>query len=73
MTSIDCSQDIMNELMEFVVESIAEEGLNQLKLSEFHAKIEIDESTLEKLANKTHKNNCTPLVGGSCGTKKKEH
>ena len=44
----------MNELMEFVVESIADEGLNQLKFSEFHAKIEIDESTLEKLANKTH-------------------
>ena len=43
----------MSELLEFVVESIADEGLTQLRLSEFLAKVDIDASLLERLAAKT--------------------
>ena len=43
----------MNELLEFVVDSISEEGLLQLRLSEFLAKVEIDSGLLERLAAKT--------------------
>ena len=53
MNRIECSQSTMNELLEFTVESIAEEGLTSLRLSEFFAKVEIDMNFLERLASKT--------------------
>ena len=43
----------MNELMEFTVEAIGDEGLQQLRFSEFHAKIELNLALLERLAEKT--------------------
>ena len=42
----------MNELMELTVESIGEEGLLQLRLKDFHAKIGLDLDTLVTLAHK---------------------
>ena len=52
MENITCSEDVMNELMEFTVESIGEEGLQQLRLKDFHAKIGLDLDTLVTLAHK---------------------
>ena len=44
----------MNELLEFIAGTVSEEeGLQQLRLSEFHAKIELDVSVLERLAQMT--------------------
>ena len=53
MSGLDCSSEVMNELMEFTVDSIAEEGLTQLIWTQFHAKVEINVEILEKLASKT--------------------
>lgn len=54
MDRIECNQNVMSELLEYIVGTISEdEGLSQLRLSEFHAKIELDMAVLERLAQMT--------------------
>lgn len=57
MDRLECEEETMNELFELTNEAISDEtedgGLQQLRLSEFHAKIEIDASVLERMAQKT--------------------
>ena len=57
LNRISCNEEVMNQLLEFTVDSIGDEGLQQLRLSEFHAKIELNPEILEKLAQK-----CTNLT-----------
>lgn len=47
MKTLDCSQEVLNELLQFIVNLISAEGLTQLKFSEFIAKVEMDTSILE--------------------------
>lgn len=50
---LECAQSIMNDLMELTIETISDEGLQQLRLTEFLAKVELDVSLLDRLAQKT--------------------
>ena len=53
MDQINCSGTVINELLQFIVDQIADEGLQQLRFSEFHAKIELDQVVLGRLAQKS--------------------
>ena len=52
LNRLSCNEEVMNQLMEFTVEAVSEEGLQQLRFSEFHAKIEFDYEILDRLAQK---------------------
>ena len=48
LNRISCTEEVMNQLLEFTVEAIGDEGLlQQLRFSEFHAKIELNYEILE--------------------------
>ena len=55
MEKIDCSGSVMNELLQLCVDSVPYQvGLQQLRLSGFQAKIQMDVSIIDQLAFKTN-------------------